>query len=420
MFDLDRWNEIYQTLSRNKLRTFLTAFGVFWGIFMLIIMLGSGQGLQNGVTRMFSGTATNSFFMWAQSTSVPYKGLPRGRHFEFRFDDIKAIREKVPEVQYLSAAAQLGGWRGENNVSRGRKTGAFTVRGDVPEIRFIRTFAITEGRFMNERDMKEKRKICVIGSRVKELLFMPDEDPLGKEIQVSGVYFRVAGCLSIDKAGEDAQEMMQTIFIPITTFQQAFNSPNRVDWFSITSRPDVPASVAEARVGDILKQIHKIAPEDIRAIGSWNTEEEFRKLQGLFTGIRILVWVVGIGTLLAGVIGVSNIMLIVVRERTREIGIRRAIGATPFSIMSQVMMESVMLTLLAGYLGLISGIYLLELVSSLLSESGEGGGMFYNPGVELGIALKALAVLVVCGLFAGIIPARRAVDISPVNALRSE
>lgn len=418
MFDRDRINEVLQTLSKNKLRTALTSFGVFWGIFMLIIMLGSGQGLQNGITRSFGGNATNAVYMWTQSTTKPYKGLPRGRSFNFLEDDIQAIKDNVPELDVLAPSAQLGGYRGENNVSRGTKTGPFAVRGDFPENRFIQIFKITAGRYINDLDIKEKRKVCVIAQRVKEVLFAKDENPIGEYIQVNGTYFKVIGTLTVDKAGDEAEEKMQTIYIPFTTFQQAFNWGGRIGWFSLTAKPQYAASMVEEKVKKVLAQRHRIAPDDAGAIGSWNSEKEFSKIQGLFSGISALVWVVGIGTLMAGVIGVSNIMLIIVRERTREIGVRRALGASPASIFTQVITESVLLTSFAGYFGLIAGVFLMEGINAAIA--GQDTGMFYQPGVHLDIALKALGILIVCGALAGIIPARKAVSISPVEALRWE
>lgn len=417
MFDLDRWNEIYATLSRNKLRTFLTAFGVFWGIFMLIFMLGSGNGLRNGIIKAFSGSATNAFYMWTQTTSMPYKGLPRNRTFNFTNDDVKAIRMNVPEADIIAPANQLGGFRGDNNVVRGNKTGPFAVKGDIPETRFISSFRVTQGRFINQNDMNENRKVCAIGEQVRAIMFNKDENPIGEHLQVNGVYFKVVGVISVDKGGEEEQDKMQTVYIPFSTFQQAFNWGNNIGWFAITSKPDVPASVVEDKVRALLQSRHRIHPDDKRAIGSWNTEKQFNKLVGLFAGIELLVWIVGIGTLMAGVIGVSNIMLIIVKERTKEIGVRRAIGASPLSIMSQIMMESVALTSLAGYIGLVSGIFLLEGINAAI---GGGSGMFQNPGVDISIALKALAVLIVCGTLAGIVPARKALSISPVEALRAD
>ncbi len=253
---------------------------------------------------------------------------------------------------------------------------------------------------------------------MRDVLFSKDENPIGDYIQTNGIYFKVIGVVRVDKDGEDAQDMMQTIYTPFTTFQQAFNWGNRVGSIVLTARKDVPASVAEDKVKAVLQARHKIHPDDKRAVGSWNAQKDYEKLTGLFAGIEMLVWVVGIGTLAAGVIGVSNIMLIIVKERTKEIGIRRAIGATPFSIISQILAESVVLTSLAGYLGLVSGIFLLEGIDFLLRDAHTT--MFQHPGVDISVALKALLILICCGALAGVIPARKAVAISPVDALRDE
>ena len=416
--EMDRINEIYQTLSKNKLRTILTAFGVFWGILMLIIMLGAGHGLENGVSRMFGGSAKNAVYIWAQQTSIAYKGLPRGRGFNFLIDDVKAIKDNVPELGVIAPAAQLGGYRGENNVNRGKFTGAFTVRGDFPDTRQVQTFKIKQGRFLNELDIKESRKVCVIAQRVEEVLFPKNENALEKYIQINGVYFKVIGCIKADNAGDDAQEKMQTIYMPFTTFQNAFNFGGKIGWFTLTAKDNIPASIVEDKIKSILKQRHSISPDDERAIGSWNSEKEFQKLMGLFRGIEMLVWIVGVGTLLAGVIGVSNIMLIIVKERTKEIGVRRAIGATPLNIMSQVVAESIVLTSIAGYVGLVVGVFLLEGINAAIQ--GQETGMFQNPGVDIEVAVKALIILIISGALAGIIPAKKAVGISPVEALRNE
>lgn len=415
---LEKLKEIYQTLSKNKLRTALTAFGVFWGIFMLIIMLGSGHGLENGVTESFGGTAKNAVYMWTQQTSIAYKGLPRGRTFDFKVEDVQAIKDNVPELAVIAPAAQLGGYRGENNVSRGKFTGAFTVRGDYPETKLIQTFKIIAGRFLNELDINEKRKVCVIAPRVAEILFPKNEEPINKYIQINGIYFKVIGTLKADNSGDDVQEKLQTIYIPFTTFQNAFNFGGKIGWFTLTAKPAYSASLVEEKIKILLKNRHKISPKDDRAIGTWNSEKEFKKLMGLFRGIEVLVWIVGIGTLLAGVIGVSNIMLIIVKERTKEIGVRRAIGASPMNIMSQVIAESILLTSVAGYLGLVCGVFTLEAVSAALK--GQETGMFQNPSVDIIIALKALVILIISGALAGIIPAQKAVNISPVEALRTE
>ena len=418
MFDRDRWQEIYSTLSKNKMRTFLTAFGVFWGIFMLIIMLGSGNGLKNGVTEGFKDFATNSSFTWTQRTSVAYKGFRQGRNVNYDNSDIQAIRENVPEAAIVAPRNQLGNYGGNNNVNYGLKTGSFSIYGDYPEIFEIQSYSITEGRVINQLDQADKRKVAVIGPMVKKVLFGDSISPLGKNIEVNGVFFQVVGVFKSAQSNDRGEEDASTIFLPFSTFQSAFNYGDVVGWFAITSKPGYKASDVEEKVIALLKERHSIHPDDRQAIGHFNLEKEFDKMNGLFNGIQMLVWVVGIGTLFAGVIGVSNIMLIIIKERTNEIGVRRAIGAQPGDIIKQIMLESVVLTTVAGYIGLVLGVGLLELIASSIDSS--EGGMFLNPEVDLGIALKALAILIFCGALAGLIPAARALKIKPIEALRSE
>jgi len=418
-FDLDHWHEIKAVLFRNRLRTALTAFGVFWGIFLLMIMLGTGVGLRNGIMRDFEGGATNSFFIWTQVTQKPWAGMPAGRSVELANADVLAIREKVPEVAVVAPRNQLGGFRGGNNVSRGTKTGAFSVMGDYPEIQRIQSFKISSGRFLNPLDTQEVRKVAVIGTGVQEVLFESGEDPIGDSIVVNGVYFQVVGVFKSSQSGDEADRDAQTIFIPFTTFQRAFNFGDRVGWLAVIARDDVPASEAEEKTLTLLRARHKVAPDDARAFGHFNLEEEFNKIRNLFQGIRILVWIVGTGTLAAGAIGVSNIMLIIVKERTKEIGIRRAVGAKPSAIVRQIVLEAVILTAVAGYFGMVAGIALMEVVGGLLPAEG-GTQMFTRPDVGLSDALQALAILVAAGLLAGLAPAQRALQISPMMALRSE
>jgi putative ABC transport system permease protein len=418
LLDLDHWQEIRVALLRNRTRTLLTAFGVFWGIFLLMVMLGSGSGLRKGVLQGFSDGATNSFFIWTQRTQKPFAGMPAGRGIRMTNADVAAIREKVPEAEVVAPRNQLRGFGGGNNVSRGRRTGAFSVMGDYPEIRKIQSLKIEKGRFLNPIDVEESRKVAVIGTRVRELLFARGEEPIGDSIVIRGVYFQVVGVFVSPQTGDAAERDAQTIFVPFTTFQRAFNFGDRVGWMAIISRPDVPASVAEEKVLSLLRSRHKVAPDDLRAFGHFNLEEEYTKIQGLFSGIRLLVWIVGVGTLAAGVIGVSNIMLIIVRERTKEIGIRRALGAKPSAVVSQIVSESVILTSLAGYLGLVAGIALVVGIGKLLPPG--GAGMFLDPDVGVGEALQALAILVVAGVLAGLAPAQRALAVSPTVALRSE
>jgi len=417
--DLDHWSEIYASLSKNKTRTALTAFGVFWGIFMLMLLLGSGNGLRNGISSDFSGGAPTAFYVWTQRTTKPYKGLPPGRSFDFNNGDIAAIRQHVPDAGTIAPMNQLRGFRGGANVIRGIRSGGFQVMGVYPDVQRIEYMEMREGRFINPIDVDDGRKVAVIGTRVQEVLFDEGEETIGSAIKINGVAFKVVGVFAPMVRGEQAMQEAEKIFLPFSTFQRSFNFGDEVGWFAITSRLDVPASVVEEKVKTLLRARHRIHPDDTRAIGSWNTEVEYLKVQGLFGGIRTLVWIVGIGTLAAGVIGVSNIMLIVVKERTKEIGLRRAIGATPTSVTLQIIMESVVLTGMAGYVGLLAGIGLIELVRLVLERTGANAQMFQNPGVSLGNAGAALAILIVCGALAGLIPARRAVAISPMEALHS-
>lgn len=417
MFDRDNWQEIFATISKNRLRTALTMLGVLWGIFMLVVMLGCGNGLRNGVTSEFGGTATNSFFCWTQTTTKPYKGMKPGRNYNFNNSDTEALLQ-LKELEIVCPLNRLGGHDGANNVIRGLKTAAAQIDGNFPSAQLIQKLNIVKGRFINENDIKEKRKVCVIGQRVVEMLFDKGEDPMSQYIQINGVYFKVIGLTVPDVGGQDGREQAQTINIPFTTFQKAFNYGDIVGWYAINAKADIPAEVAEEKVISILKERHKVAPDDLRGIGHWNMATEFGKMQGLFGGIEFLIWLVGGGTLFAGVIGISNIMLIVVKERTKEIGVKRALGATPFQIIFQIMLESLFLTAIAGYAGLCIGIGVLEMINKYIV--GDGGEMFKNPTVDLAIAVKALIILVVSGTIAGAIPARKAVSILPVEALRSE
>lgn len=420
-FDADKWQEIYFALKQNKLRTFFTAFGVFWGIFMLIIMLGSGKGLNNGATQGMGDMATNSMFMWTQQTTIPYKGFPRGRRYSFNNDDTKALKDNIPEIEYIAPRLQVFS-RGENsnNVVRGERTAAFTIQGDYPEYNLIDPSNILQGRYINNLDIENKRKNIVIGTRVFDEMFESNEDPIGNYLRIQGVYFKVVGVVSSKKNDRQAERENSQIVMPFTTMQQTYNMGNRVGWYSITAKKEYQSSVVLDKAKELMKVRHSIAPDDDRAIGSFNLEEEFRKMTTLFTGIDALIWIVGIGTLLAGVIGVSNIMLIVVKERTKEIGIQRAIGATPVLIKTQIILESVFLTTIAGYIGLVLGVGLLELINNILIQTNASTDMFNNPEVDFNKAIFALFILVFSGALAGLIPAQRAVQMKPIDALRDE
>lgn len=417
----DRWQEIWMVLSRNKLRTLLTAFGVFWGIFMLVIMLGSGRGLKNGAEANFGSSARNSVFMWAQSTSKAYQGFNARRNLSLKLSDAEAIKREIPEVQYISPRCQAGGYRGSNNVTRGVKTGAFNIYGDTPEYANIEKFDIDKGRYLNRNDLKEHRKVSFIGKEVYNALYQKGEEPIGTYLKVQGVNYKVIGVFSsASSSPQTAERQEKAMIIPITTFQRTYNWGNNIGWLSFTSIPSVKATVVEKKVEDLLKRRHQVHPDDERAFGGYNLQEEFERITSLITGIQWLSLIVGTLTLLAGAVGVSNIMVVTVRERTREFGIRRALGAPPSTIVGMVISEAVVLTLFAGMAGVIIGVWSLEGIASYMESMEVQGAFFRNPGVTLNSVLTSLALLLGAGLLAGLIPARRAIQIKPVDALRFE
>lgn len=420
MFDIDKWQEIGHTIWKNKLRTFLTMFGVFWGIFMLLLLLGSGAGLENGVKKEFSLWATNSFFVWSGRTTMPYKGLKPGRWLQFTTQDVAAVAERAQYVEVVVPRNRLGGWQGTFNVTRKNKSGGFTVSGDYPEYARIKTIPIVEGRWLNPLDMEEKRKVAIIGWQVVEELFEKGEEPIGDYVKLSGVYFKVVGVTRSMETGDNADQDNRSIYTPFTTFQQAFNFGNSVGSFAAISAEGIPALWAEQEMKQILARQQRVHPEDLAAIQSANVEEEYKRVNSLFVGIRIFMWVVGTGTLAAGMIGVSNIMLIIVKERTKEIGIRKAIGATPWSIVSLILQESVVLTTTAGYTGLLMGLGLIEMIGTWMESSGASTGMFSRPEVDLSVAVASLGVLIMGGILAGWLPAQKAVSVSPIEAIREE
>lgn len=417
MFDIDRWQEIVHTLKSNKLRTFLTAFGVFWGIFMLTIMLGSGTGLENGIYRNMGDFSTNSAFMWTQKTTEPYKGFEAGRRWNFINSDTKALIDNVQGIERLAPRIQGYGGGGATNATYNNNAGSFSIFGDYPDWNLIDPLTIIEGRFINNMDIERRRKVIIIGQRVKEVLFDKGEEPLNKFIKINGVYFQVVGVFKSKKTGGQADNENQNVHIPFTTLQRIYNYGDIVAWYALTSNENTSVSEVMKDVIAVLKRRHNIHPDDDQAIGHFNVEEQFKKAQGLFIGINFLIWVVGIGTLIAGVIGVSNIMLIVVRERTKEIGIRRAIGARPSNITSQILLESLVLTASAGWMGLAAGVGIVELIGTAV---GSDGDFFYNPTIDFNIAITALVILVVSGVLAGLLPAKRALRIKPIEALRTE
>jgi|TARA_R110000823_G_scaffold159218_1_gene290168 putative ABC transport system permease protein len=416
----DSWAEIIEALSSNWFRTVMTAFGVLWGIFILVILLAAGNGLENGIKQGFSGMATNSMFMWAQTASQPYKGLPKGRRYNFKTDDVDAIKQQVPGLRFVSPRNQLGGFRGSNNVVRGLQTGAFNVYGDYPEIIQQQPMDITSGRFINYSDINEKRKVAIIGSGVQSALYDPGEEVIGSYIKINGVNFLVIGTYKKKGNNGDPEEMQKEIYVPFTSFSQAFNMGDIVGWMAITAQDDFSITNLKSQIFDVIKTRHTINPNDDRAVGNFDLYQEYSKINGLFTALNFVAYFVGILVLLSGIIGISNIMLIVVKERTKEIGIRRALGATPWSIRAQVLLESIFLTIISGMAGIVLASAVLWFVNYQLSGMDTSEMMFINPSVNIGVVFIALTILIVSGLLAGLIPAQNAIKVKPVEALRTE
>ena len=412
MIDLDKWQEILSTIRRHKLRTGLTAFGVFWGIFMLVVLLGAGTGFRNGVEKEFD-VAKNAVFVWTQRTSVPYHGLKAGRFIQLNNDDVAALLQQVPEAAVVLPRGQLG----SVVAQYGAKSSSFEVKGEYPGYPAIQPFHLTKGRFLNAPDLTERRKVAVIGDRVADVLF-PGLDPLGRYFQVKGIFFQIIGIFKGSGKAEQAQQDAQTIIIPLTTLQLAFNKVNQVDYFAFIPKPGIAAKVVEVKAKQLLAKRHDVAPTDDRALGSANVEEEYGRVQGLFIGIDTFSWFVGLGTILAGIIGVSNIMLIVVKERTKEIGIRKALGATPGSIVALIVQESIVLTAVAGLVGLLFGTALMAGISHLIA--GQTISFFANPRVNWQVGLLAVTLLAVAGALAGLVPASIAARVQPVVALKDE
>ncbi|WP_162053564.1 ABC transporter permease [Pontibacter pamirensis] len=414
MFDLDKWQEIGATMQKNKLRTFLTAFGVFWGIFMLVLLLGAGKGLENGVYNRFGDGAKNSIFIWSGKTAVAHKGLKPGREIKFTNEDLRAIEREVAELNMMAPRNRVFG---EYTINYKKQNGSYMVFGISPEYQEMSGERVYRGRLLNQYDEAEKRKVVVLGEMASKVLF-GEQDPIGEYVNIRGIHFKVVGTFKV--SGNNSSRREERAYIPFSTLQGAFNQPNQVQLMLLTAKDGVPAAVMEERLRDLLSQRHKFSGEDDMALGVENTEEEYLKVQGLFNGIKIFVWIVGIGTLIAGIVGVSNIMLIIVKERTREIGVRKALGATPFSIVSLILQESVVITAFSGYMGLLAGTGLLALMEYMLVSSGAEMAFFGSPEVDFGVALAATVLLVLSGAIAGLVPALKAANIKPIEALRAD
>lgn len=418
MFSKDRWKEILEVLSNNLWRTVATAFGVGWGIFILIILLAAGQGLENGIRQDFNGVATNTMFMWTQTTTMPYEGLPEGRNYNFKLSDVDLIRRSVPELRVVSPRNSMRQSEGDN-VFRGTESGRYRVYGDYPEILTQNSIYVAHGRFINYNDIPEKRKVVVIGDGIRSDLYEEDEEVLGTYLKISGINFMVIGTYKEKTSNEGGENSERSIFMPFTTFSQAFNRADNVGWMAITARDGNSISKLKDKIVSVVKASRKVHPDDERAVGYFDLYEQYNRVESLFGALRFIAYFVGILVLLSGVIGVSNIMLIVIKERTKEIGIRRALGEDPWSIRLQILMESIFLTILSGMVGIIFGALAIYGINSLLDSVGPVD-MFLNPSVSIGVVISALLILIISGLFAGFIPANSAIRVRPIEALRTE
>jgi putative ABC transport system permease protein len=409
MFDLDKWQEIFSTINKNRMRTFLTGFSVAWGIFMLIILLGSGKGLQNGIESEFRQDAVNTIWFGSGTTSKAYKGMQPGRRVNFTNEDYDFVKKSIHGVDQISARYYM--W--DNRViSYKKEYGVFDIFSVHPDYQDIETATLVEGRFVNQIDINKRRKVVTIGKPVREALFKHGENPIGEYIKVNNVPFQVVGVFT-DKSERDETR----IYIPISTAQMITGGGNRIHNLTITSNLSAKESEElEKTIRTDMAERHKFDKDDDQAMWMWNTIKEFKKFTNMFMGIQIFVTIIGIFTIIAGIVGVSNIMIIVVNERTKEIGIRKAIGASPASVVGMIIFEAVIITGFAGYIGLLSGIGLLELISSVIPKN----DFFQNPEVDFTVALAATAVLILAGTIAGLVPAIRASKIRPVVALRDE
>jgi putative ABC transport system permease protein len=410
MFDIDKWQEIFGTISKNRLRTFLTAFSVAWGIFMLIILLGSGKGLQNGVQQEFKGDALNSIWIGGGQTSEPHNGLKPGRDIVLTMDDFKEIKA-MPGIEWLSSRFSRRG-RGSEDLIYKKERGSFGIIACLPDEQFLENVTLHEGRFINQVDVDEYRKVCAISTTVKKALFK-DENPIGKFLNAGGIPYKVVGLFT-----DEAERDMNRIYIPLSTAQRAYNNANKTNviWLVPRDKSLQSSNRMLSEIKAMLALRHNFNANDEKALDAFNNTLEFKRFMDVMDGIRMFVWIIGIFTIIAGIVGVSNIMMIVVKERTKEIGIRKALGATPWSVVSMVLLESVYVTAIAGYTGLVLGVGLLEIAPKFIPES----PFFRNPEVDFSTAIYATTVLIIAGSLAGFFPSLNASRIKPIVALRDE
>ena len=417
IFDRNTWQEIFGSIGKNKVRTIITVIGVLWGIFIYITLAGSAQGMDNGFEKAFENVAKNSMFAWAQSTSKPYAGFKKGRGIQLKARDADILARKIPEIKHV-APINAKGVFGDSatTVVHARKSGSYAVYGYIPIYAEIVTKKIYDnGRFFNQEDIDQARKVCVIGERTEQELFEKDEDPIGAYIRIDGIYFQVVGVHKFIQTTPFEND--GDIFIPFSTFSKLYNKGTDVDFFAISAYDDADVVQVEKDVKAVLRNNHKVHPEDERAFGAINLGEIFNKIFGFAKGITFLSLIVGLATILAGVIGIGNILLISVKERTKELGIRRALGATPREVRFQIILESVFLTVIAGIVGIVLGAFVLSRINAATQDI---DFPYANPTVPIPLVVGALLIMVILGTLIGLIPAQRAVSIKPIDALREE
>ena len=417
LFDSNTWQEIFGSISKNKTRTIITVIGVLWGIFIYVALSGAAKGLDNGFDKAFKTVAMNSMFVWAQNTSMPYDGFKTGRPMQLKLGDVETLENRIPEIQYIAPRITQGQFGSEPVYTvRGQKSGSYTLNGDYPIYTKISTKKIFDGgRFINQEDMNQARKVIVIGERIQQELYKKGEDPVGSYVRVGNVHFQVIG---VHKLAQGVSfDSDSAMFIPFSTYRKLYNSGDNVGYLCIAAYDDADVVQVEKDIKAILKSTHRVNPKDERAFGSFNLGERFGEIMGFADGLTFMSLVVGIATILAGVIGIGNILLISVKERTKELGVRRALGATPSEVRNQIILESVFLTLIAGVVGIILGAGLL---SGLNAFTKDADFPYANPTVPIPYVLGALAIMVILGTLIGLIPAQRAVSIKPIDALREE
>jgi putative ABC transport system permease protein len=410
LFSRDTWQEVYDSMSKNKLRTGITMVGVWWGILLLITLLGAARGMENSFNRLFGDFATNSVFVWGQSTSKPFKGFQEGKRVKLKLSHAKKIEENVEGIEFVVPRN-----RNQAFVVRNFLSGSFSINGDYPLLDKVQKKRLLKGRFINQNDIDGKKKVAVISEDIYKQLFEKDEVAIGQYIQMNNINFTVIG---VTQNGNANMGPSSDIHIPFTTFQQIYNQGDTIGWLMITGKPEYNIKQIEEDAKLLLRNLNKVHPKDKRAFGSFNLGKEFAKITGFLKGMQFLTWFVGIATLIAGVFAIGNILLITVKERTKEIGVRRALGATPFEIKRQIVVEAVFLTLVAGLLGIISGGWMLIAADSAWGQ-GEDATLV-NASVSIAVVFIALLILVTLGTLIGLIPAFKATSIKPIEALREE